>query len=204
MCWRAGRPTERTLRVWKIEETDMATPKGTIRIGESGARDFRRRPDMDRRWNADVERVVLDVVSRTGSPAKAAAELGISMSTIQDHRRRDPEFRAKYTLAMDTAFHAILGQAFTRSFDELRPSDRLIEVLLKLRWPERLGSFLKIGAKLGSSGGGGGLDPMVIARMPSEDRTALIGLLENYQTVQGNLALEDKSETVDEIPTFIE
>jgi hypothetical protein len=31
---------------------------------------------------------------------------------------------------------------------------------------------------------------MVIARMPSEDRTALISLLEKYQEVAGDVALE--------------
>jgi hypothetical protein len=34
---------------------------------------------------------------------------------------------------------------------------------------------------------------MVIARMPSEDRTALIALLEKYQQVQGDVALETEA-----------
>lgn len=147
----------------------------------------RRRPEMDRRWTPEVEAAVLDVIGRTGSPKRASEEVGISTSAIHDHRRRDPEFRARYALAMDEAFTAVLGHAFTRSFDEVRPSDRLTEVLLRLRWPERLGSFIQVA---GEASGSGGLDPIVIARMPSEDRAMLIALLEKYQRVQGDLALE--------------
>lgn len=147
----------------------------------------RRRPEMDRRWSPEVEDAVLEVVSRTGSPKRASEEVGVSVSTIHDHRRRDPEFRARYAVAMDDAFTAVLGHAFTRSFDEVRPSDRLTEVLLRLRWPERLGSFLQVA---GGGAGSGGLDPMVIARMPAEDRSALIALLEKYQEVAGDVALD--------------
>lgn len=163
-------------------------------------REFSRRPDMDRRWNADVERVVLDIISKTGSLTKAAQEIGISASTIADHRRRDPEFRTKYAAAMDVAFQAILGQAFTRSFDELKPSDRLIEVLLKLRFPERLGSLMRLPNSGGSSGGG--LNPMVIARMPAADRNELIRLLELYQNAEGDMALDPnfKNYDVDALP----
>ena len=161
----------------------------------------RRRPEMDRRWSPEVERVILEIVSRTGSPKRASDEVGVSASTIHDHRRRDPEFRARYSIAMDDAFSAVLGHAFTRSFDDVKPSDRLIEVLLKLRWPERLGSFLKVNNT--NAGSGGGLDPMVIARMPSDDRTALIALLEKYQNVQGDIALEDEGQTIDATPSFL-
>ncbi|KAF0232043.1 MAG: hypothetical protein FD175_238 [Beijerinckiaceae bacterium] len=147
----------------------------------------RRRPEMDRRWSKEVEDVVLEIISKTGSPKQAAEAVGIGASTIHDHRRRDPEFRHRYAVAMDDAFNAVLGHAFTRSFDEVRPSDRLTEVLLRLRWPERLGQFLQMS---GGNGQGGGLDPMVIGRMPSEDRTALIALLEKYQEVAGDVALE--------------
>jgi hypothetical protein len=150
--------------------------------------DGRRRPELDRRWSPEVEDAVLEIIGRTGSPKRAAEEVGVSTSTIQDHRRRDHEFRARYAVAMDDAFTAVLGHAFTRSFDEVRPSDRLTEVLLRLRWPERLGSFLQVA---GEASGSGALDPMVIARMPSEDRASLITLLEKYQQVQGDLALAE-------------
>ena len=97
-----------------------------------------RRPELDRRWSPAVEAQVLDIVARTGSPKMAAEQIGISVATVHDHRRRDPEFGAKYSAAMDTAFHVILGRASERSLDEAEPSDRLIEVLLKFRWPEIL------------------------------------------------------------------
>lgn len=168
---------------------------GTDRKQEAALRfeEGRRRPEMDRRWSPEVEAAVLEIVARTGSPKRASEEVGVSVSTIHDHRRRDPEFRARYAVAMDDAFTAVLGHAFTRSFDEVRPSDRLTEVLLRLRWPERLGSFLQV---VGDASGSGGLDPMVIARMPPDDRASLIALLEKYQQVQGDLALAEGSDGV--------
>jgi hypothetical protein len=144
-----------------------------------------RRPDLDRRWSPAVEEQVLDIVARTGSPKMAAEQIGISVATIHDHRRRDAEFGARYGAAMDTAFHQVLSKAFERSMDDVEPSDRLIEVLLKFRWPERLNGFLSITADGGSAATApAGLDPRIIARMAPADRAALIDLLGRYLTVE--------------------
>ena len=144
-----------------------------------------RRPAMDRRWSSAIEAKVLDIIAKTGSPKRAAEATGVSTATIHDHRRRDFEFGAKYTQAMDSAFHEILGKAFERSLDEEEPSDRLIEVLLKFRWPERLNGFLAFTAEGGSAAAApAGLDPRVIARMEPGDRAALIDLLGRYLAVE--------------------
>lgn len=144
-----------------------------------------RRPSMDRRWSPAIEAKVLDIVARTGSPKRASEATGIATATIHDHRRRDAEFGARYGAAMDSAFHEILGKAFERSLADEEPSDRLIEVLLKFRWPERLNSFLAFTADGGSAAAApAGLDPRVIARMEPADRVALIGLLEKYLDVE--------------------
>ena len=140
-----------------------------------------RRPEMDRRWSPAIEEQVLEIVARTGSPKMAAEHIGISVATIHDHRRRDAEFGAKYGAAMDTAFHQVLSKAFERSMADVEPSDRLIEVLLKFRWPERLNGFLAFTAEGGSAATApAGLDPRIIARMEPADRTALIELLGRY------------------------
>jgi len=147
------------------------------------ARDIRR-PAMDRKWSPAVEARVLDIIARTGSPKTAANATGVSAATIHDHRKRDLEFGAKYAQAMDAAFHHVLGRAFERSLDEDEPSDRLIEVLLKFRWPERLnGFFAVVGDGPADTSGPVGLDPRVIAKMLPTDRNALIGLLEKYLDV---------------------
>jgi hypothetical protein len=144
-----------------------------------------RRPELDRRWSAEIEFMVLDIVAKTGSPKMAAEHIGISVATIHDHRRRDAEFGAKYGAAMDTAFHQVLSKAFERSMADVEPSDRLIEVLLKFRWPERLNGFLAFTAEGGSSATApAGLDPRIIARMEPNDRVALIALLGRYLTVE--------------------
>jgi hypothetical protein len=140
---------------------------------------------MDRKWSSAIEAAVLDIVARTGSPKMAAEQVGVSVATIHDHRRRDAEFGARYGAAMDTAFHQVLSKAFERSMDDVEPSDRLIEVLLKFRWPERLNGFLSITADGGSAAAApAGLDPRVVARMEPADRAALIGLLEKYLDVE--------------------
>jgi hypothetical protein len=140
---------------------------------------------MDRRWSEDIESKVLDIVARTGSPKRASEETGVSVATIHDHRRRDAGFGARYGAAMDTAFHEILGKAFERSLTEVEPSDRLIEVLLKFRWPERLNGFLAFTADGGSTATApAGLDPRVIARMEPGDRALLIDLLGKYLAVE--------------------
>jgi hypothetical protein len=127
---------------------------------------------------------VLEVVGQSGSPALAAKELGISTRTIHDHRKREPEFGERYQQAMDAAFHGVLGRAFERSMDPLEPSDRLIEVLLKFRWPERLNGFLALNETAGSTDGPAGLDPHVIAKMEPQDRVQLAELLGRYVDVE--------------------
>ena len=144
-----------------------------------------RRPELDRKWSAQIEEMVLDIVARTGSPKLAAETIGISVATIHDHRRRDPEFGSKYGAAMDNAFHQVLSKAFERSMADVEPSDRLIEVLLKFRWPERLNGFLAFTAEGGSaSAAPAGLDPRIIARMEPADRSTLIELLGRYLSVE--------------------
>ena len=144
-----------------------------------------RRPTMDRRWSPAIEAKVLDIVSRTGSPKMAAEASGVSVATIHDHRRRDADFGARYGAAMDTAFHQVLSKAFERSLADEEPSDRLIEVLLKFRWPERLNGFLAFTADGGSAASApAGLDPRIIARMEPGDRALLIDLLGKYLVVE--------------------
>lgn len=150
-----------------------------------------RRPDRDRRWSPEVEERVLDVVARTGSPKKASELVGVAASTIHDHKRRDPDFGARYTEAMDAAFHAVLGRAFDRSLDEEEPSDRLIEVLLKFRFVDRAPAFDPTSPDAARSDGPAGLDPRVIARMAPAARAALAHALGAYVATETELNADD-------------
>ncbi len=138
-----------------------------------------RRPEMDRKWTPEVAERVLQVVAKTGSPKKAGEATGVAASTIADHRRRDPEFGARYKQAMDAAFNEVLGRAFDRSLDEIKPSDRLIEALLKFRFVDRAAAF-DPAADESTTRGPLGLDPTVIVRLTAVEREALASALESY------------------------
>lgn len=128
------------------------------------------------KWDDQMAERVLAIVSRTGSATKAADMVGIHYQTIHYHRRTDVEFAARYQQAMDDAFHAVLSRGMDLALDEVKPSERLIETLLKFRWPERLQSFLAVQTNSAPAG----LDPAVIARMEPADRMMLASLLEKY------------------------
>ncbi|MQW64883.1 hypothetical protein GHK33_20250 [Sinorhizobium meliloti] len=170
----------------------MATSKHKDRRHEAVQRleDGRRRPERDRTWSTEVSERVLEVIARTGSPKKAAEATGISASTIHDHRRRDPEFGAKYKQAVDVAFNQVLGRAFDRSLDEYNPSDRLIEVLLKFRFVDRAPAF-DPHSEESSTQGPLGLDPSVIVRMAPEDRAALAAALDRYVAYESDLRADN-------------
>ena len=177
MAPRKLRAPHRCDRMTIMKAQVMGDRKGEVRAV--------RRPSMDRRWSPAIEARVLDIVSRTGSPKMAAEATGVSVATIHDHRRRDADFGARYGAAMDTAFHQVLSKAFERSLADEEPSDRLIEVLLKFRWPERLNGFLAFTADGGAAASApAGLDPRIIARMEPGDRALLIDLLGKYLVVE--------------------
>lgn len=177
MAPRKLRAPHRRDRMTIMKAQVMGDRKGEVRAV--------RRPAMDRRWSPAIEAKVLDIVSCTGSPKMAAEATGVSVATIHDHRRRDADFGARYGAAMDTAFHQVLSKAFERSLADEEPSDRLIEVLLKFRWPERLNGFLAFTADGGSAASApAGLDPRIIAKMESGDRALLIDLLGKYLVVE--------------------
>jgi len=180
--WRPASSVHRILLHEMTQEKPVMVKKSRSRSLET--RDVRR-PSMDRRWTPAIAERILDIIGKTGSPKMASKATGVSVATIHDHRKRDLEFGTRYGEAMDAAFHNVLGRAFERSLDDEEPSDRLIEVLLKFRWPERLNGFLAVvGDGPADTSGPVALDPRVIAKMVPADRVALICLLEKYLDVE--------------------
>lgn len=150
-----------------------------------------RRPAMDRKWTPAVEERVLDIVAKTGSPKLAAKATGVSTATIFDHRRRDPDFGARYSEAMECAFNVVLGHAFERSLDTEAPSDRLTEVLLKFRFVDRAPAFDPTAPDRPHTDGPLGLDARVIARMAPRERAALVSALGAYIACETDLRADD-------------
>lgn len=128
------------------------------------------------KWTPAVAERVLEVIADTGSPKRAAEAVGVSTRLIHYWRQQDPDFAHAYAQATDAAFNRVLGRAFERSLDEEAPSDRLTEVLLKLRWADRFNHMVIQNAGSNAIG----LEPQVIARMAPADRDALINLLDKY------------------------
>lgn len=129
------------------------------------------------KWSPAVAERVLEVIAETGSPKKAAEAAGVSPRLINYYCHSDPDFGHAYAVATDVAFQRVLGRAFERSLDEEAPSDRLTEVLLKLRFADRFNHMV---VTQNTSTNAIGLEPAVIARMAPGDRDALITLLDRY------------------------
>jgi hypothetical protein len=166
-----------------------------VMISQSGNRALEsrevRRPSMDRKWSPVIAERVIEVVARTGSPKVASKATGVSVATIHDHRKRDPDFGARYAEAMECAFNVVLGHAFERSLDTEAPSDRLTEVLLKFRFVDRAPAFDPTAPDRSNADGPLGLDARVIARMAPQDRAALAAALGTYIQCETELHADD-------------
>jgi len=128
------------------------------------------------KWSPAVAQIVLENIAVTGSPRKAAAAVGVSPRLIQYYRQTDPDFSAEYAQAMDTAMHSVLGVAMERSLDPESPSEKMVELMVKFRFPRHFDQLVVQTENRSAIG----LDAAVIARMAPADRDALITLLDKY------------------------
>lgn len=128
------------------------------------------------KWSPAVAQIVLENIAVTGSPRKAAAAVGVSPRLIQYYRQTDPDFSAEYAQAMDTAMHSVLGVAMERSLDPDAPSEKMVELMVKFRFPRHFDQLVVQTENRSAIG----LDAAVIAKMAPADRDALITLLDKY------------------------
>ncbi|WP_373043987.1 hypothetical protein [Vulgatibacter sp.] len=147
------------------------------------------------KFTAKAREAFLAELAESASPRLAAARAGIERRTAYRHREDDPEFAAAWDRALDLGLDQLLEEAFRRSVQGVeepvvhqgqisqdvdgnpvtvrRYSDRLLEVLLKWRYPEKMADRLK--AEVDVSGTlGEGVD---VNRLSREERTALKELL---------------------------
>jgi hypothetical protein len=149
-----------------------------------------------------VKESFVAVLRETASPTQAAKECGVSTNIAYIARRRDMEFQVAWDEAVDLAYDQLLPEAYRRAMHGAEtvvvqggrvvstvdpetgeekpltvrmPSDRLMEVMLRYRYPQQLANRVKLEVE-----GPLSLDREVLIRMPPQERAVLLGALQNY------------------------
>lgn len=149
----------------------------------------------------------LEVLRATASPTRAAAAAGVSRTCAYLARDRDLEFRVAWDAAVELAMDRLVEESFRRAVDgveepvvqgghvvavrdpstgEERPlsvtrySDRLLEIMLKWRYPEKFAERMRADVKVE----GLGLAPEALLAMTPVERQALIALLTKYRDAE--------------------
>jgi hypothetical protein len=144
------------------------------------------------------------VLGETASPTRAAAAVGVSRTWAYAARDKHLDFRVAWDKAVELAMERLLEESYRRAVDgveepvvqggrvvsvrdpdsgEERPfsvtrySDRLMEVLLKFRYPDQMADRLRADVKVD----GLGLSPEALLRMTPGERRTLIALLTKYR-----------------------
>ena len=138
---------------------------------------------MRRLFDADIKERFLKVLEETCSVKDAAAACGMSRRVAYQHRKTDLEFAKRWDESLNYALDDLLGEAHKRATTE--KSDRLLEVLLKFRYGDKMADRLAIKVEQNI-----GLDPDALLRMPDADRRALQDLLGKYADAEQTPQLE--------------
>lgn len=133
-------------------------------------------------FTEDRKRVFLECLEETCSPKRAAEAVGVSRKTAHHHKKLDAEFSKEWDSAIERAMDDLLGEAHHRATVE--KSDRLLEVLLKFRYGDKLSDRLKVQVEHST-----GLDADVLLLMDADDRRALMELLTKYAGAQERHAM---------------
>lgn len=155
------------------------------------------------KFNDKARDLFLEVLAETASPKRAAEAVGVSRTLAYEYRKQDDEFRARWDAAVEVAMERLLEESFRRAVegveepvvhggrlatrtaddgDEVpltvrRYSDRLLEVLLKFRYPDAMADRLRADV---SVGGSLGIDAPALLRMSPEERASLKSILTKY------------------------
>ena len=114
-----------------------------------------------------------EVLEQTCSPKRAAESCGITPHAARYHKKKDLEFSRRWDQCIELGLDELLGEAHERA--TAGKSDRLLEVLLKFRYGDRMAERLAIKVEHST-----GLSADVLLMMSAEDRQALAELLTKY------------------------
>lgn len=114
-----------------------------------------------------------EVLEQTCSPKRAAEACSITPHAARYHKKKDLEFSRRWDQCIELGLDELLGEAHERATSG--KSDRLLEVLLKFRYGDRMADRLAIKVEPST-----GLSADVLLMMSAEDRQALADLLTKY------------------------
>lgn len=134
-------------------------------------------------FNAELKERFLEVLEETCSVQDAAQAVGVARRTAYYQRSVDLEFAKRWDDSLNQALDDLLGEAHKRA--TVGKSDRLLEVMLKFRYGDRLADRLNVQVE-----GSIGLRPEVLLSMNDAYRVQLADLLEQYQRAERALTLE--------------
>lgn len=135
-------------------------------------------------FTPDKKQLFLELLEETCSPKRAAEAVGISRKTAHHHKRQDLQFAKDWDAAIERGLDDLLGEAHRRATVE--KSDRLLEVLLKFRYGDRMADRLAVKVEQSI-----GLDADALLQMSDEDRRALMNLLGKYTDAEQQLLEHD-------------
>ncbi|HEY0413767.1 MAG TPA: hypothetical protein VGD66_11545 [Allosphingosinicella sp.] len=125
----------------------------TVRIAPQGHRPLQRRRMSWVKFNESRQLIFLDHFAATADAGAAAAKAGVSIATVNAHRRRNPEFAAAWDEALAHAVALLEAEAVRQRLDaqrrlteNLNPTGEMtqeFERVIKLlaRWDRKGGGF---------------------------------------------------------------
>lgn len=143
---------------------------------------------MNLKFTSALKESFIQELEDSCSVKHAAAAIGITRDTVYAHKKHDVEFSRKWDAAIERALDDLLGEAHRRATKE--KSDRLLEVLLKFRYGDRMADRLAVKVEQST-----GLDPDALLQMSAEDRQALQRLLGKYTEAEQQVLEQDDGQT---------
>jgi hypothetical protein len=131
-------------------------------------------------FTTERKQLFLEKLEETCSVKQAAEAVGVNRRTAHHHKKQDLEFSREWDAAIERALDELLGEAHKRA--TLEKSDRLLEVLLKFRYGDRMADRLSVKVEAST-----GLSQDVLLLMTPEDRLALLDLLGKYLDAEQRL-----------------
>lgn len=159
-----------------------------------------------KKFTPKMQDLFLQILENTASPKLAAEKCGISRRLAFEYKSKDLEFRKKWEAAVEIALDYLMEEGYRRAVigidqpviyqgqvaQQVDPetgesfpltvkqhSDRLLEVMLKWRYPQ-MGDKLRV--KVEDTG----LSAEALLQMPSEERKQLVALLAKYNANRGD------------------